>query len=501
VAGPGWPQARACATLQPQSAAPVEDRATVRALRLTAQRALSAYAEAEQLEKELLALVAAMAPLLLAQPGVGPVTAAQLLISWSHPGRFRSEAAFAMLAGVAPVEASSGKVVRHRLNRGGDRQLNRALHTIVMIRRATTRRPRPTPPGAPARARANGRSAAASSARSPASCTACWSGRRRRPRAQVASALVVRRWRARMPRGVQGAAMASPRLHIGPVRGPTVLGVLVAGVLITALVVTGRWQHQPPGRPAAQPPASAAATPVSLGSTWACPLSAPVPVFADHRSYPPGHPAAPPPTIRPVGCYQTTAQAAAAGWAPASPPAGTLAVGGVYLTATGSQLRRRCQHAADGLGFAVPCPTLLPAMSPGAAPPAPCDQRFRCLRGAGFVLEEDGFVVPPGYVGAAGQAHGRLVVAAASRAGDHVVTCEGQQQPIATVTVRRTPGHLVQCTGSGVHYDSVLVRWRERSVVMVVSVLGHNQLHQQLAITVADHAQVVLPTNKIGGDR
>jgi len=57
-----------------------------------------------------------------------------VLISWSHPGRLRSEAAFAMLAGAAPIEASSGRVVRHRLNRGGDRQLNRALHTIVMIR-------------------------------------------------------------------------------------------------------------------------------------------------------------------------------------------------------------------------------------------------------------------------------------------------------------------------------------------------------------------------------
>jgi Transposase IS116/IS110/IS902 family len=127
-------QARVCAALQPEPAAPVEDRATVRALRMTAQRVLQAHAEAEQLEKELRALVAAMAPVLLAQPGVGPVTAAQVLVSWSHPGRFRSEAAFAMLAGVAPIEASSGKVVRHRLNRGGDRQLNRALHTIVMIR-------------------------------------------------------------------------------------------------------------------------------------------------------------------------------------------------------------------------------------------------------------------------------------------------------------------------------------------------------------------------------
>ena len=91
-------------------------------------------ARPNQLAKGLGVLVAAMAPVLLAQPGVGPVTAAQVLISWSHPGRLRSEAAFAMLAGAAPIPASSGRVVRHRLNRGGDRQLNRALHTIVMIR-------------------------------------------------------------------------------------------------------------------------------------------------------------------------------------------------------------------------------------------------------------------------------------------------------------------------------------------------------------------------------
>jgi transposase len=95
------------------------------ALRLTAERALAAHAEAEALEKELRALVKAMAPVLLAQPGVGPITAAQVLVSWSHPGRLRSEAAFAMLGGVAPIEASSGRIVRHRLNRGGDRQLDR----------------------------------------------------------------------------------------------------------------------------------------------------------------------------------------------------------------------------------------------------------------------------------------------------------------------------------------------------------------------------------------
>ena len=59
------------------------------------------------------------------------MSAAQLLVSWSHPGRCRSEAAFATLAGVSPLEASSGKITRHRLNPFGDRQLNRALHVII----------------------------------------------------------------------------------------------------------------------------------------------------------------------------------------------------------------------------------------------------------------------------------------------------------------------------------------------------------------------------------
>ena len=58
----------------------------------------------------------------------------QILVSWSHAGRLRSDAAFATLAGANPIPASSGQVIRHRLNRGGDRQLNRALHTIVLAR-------------------------------------------------------------------------------------------------------------------------------------------------------------------------------------------------------------------------------------------------------------------------------------------------------------------------------------------------------------------------------
>ena len=71
---------------------------------------------------------------LLQENGFGPVTAAICLTAWSHHGRVRSEAAFASLAGVNPIPASSGNTVRHRLNRGGDRTLNKALHMAAVSR-------------------------------------------------------------------------------------------------------------------------------------------------------------------------------------------------------------------------------------------------------------------------------------------------------------------------------------------------------------------------------
>jgi hypothetical protein len=71
---------------------------------------------------------------LLDKVGIGPVTVAVVYAAWSHAGRVRSEAAFAALAGVNPIPASSGNTTRHRLNRGGDRRLNRALHMAVITR-------------------------------------------------------------------------------------------------------------------------------------------------------------------------------------------------------------------------------------------------------------------------------------------------------------------------------------------------------------------------------
>jgi transposase len=74
------------------------------------------------------------ARVLLDKPGIGPVTAAVAMAAWSHDGRLHSEAAFASLAGVSPIPASSGNTVRHRLDRGGDRRLHKALHMAIIVR-------------------------------------------------------------------------------------------------------------------------------------------------------------------------------------------------------------------------------------------------------------------------------------------------------------------------------------------------------------------------------
>ena len=93
-------------------------------MRSVARRIRALATEIAELKTSIAELVTAAAPQLLQQYGIGPITAAQVFIAWSHPGRCRNEAAFARLAGVAPLQASSGQHTRHRLSRYSDRQLN-----------------------------------------------------------------------------------------------------------------------------------------------------------------------------------------------------------------------------------------------------------------------------------------------------------------------------------------------------------------------------------------
>jgi len=122
--------------LQAPPAAPVELHLSVFSLQSITARIRFLSGQLAELDPQLLSLIKQhpAGPALLDEPGVGPVVAAQLLVSWSHHGRVRDEAAFASLAGVSPIETSSGQRSRHRLNRGGDRALNRALHTVAIIR-------------------------------------------------------------------------------------------------------------------------------------------------------------------------------------------------------------------------------------------------------------------------------------------------------------------------------------------------------------------------------
>jgi transposase len=122
------------AALRPRPGSMVRSH-TLLSLREPGRRAQFPGAQLERLDELIVPLVTARAPGLLRLYGVGPDTAAMLLIAaGDHPGRLRSEAAWAQLCATAPIPASSGRVTRHRLNRGGDRQANHVLWRIVITR-------------------------------------------------------------------------------------------------------------------------------------------------------------------------------------------------------------------------------------------------------------------------------------------------------------------------------------------------------------------------------
>jgi transposase len=120
--------------MRPRAAWDAETIATAASLRALARRIQLLDAEIAEHTRAITTLVRAWRPDLLTRCGVGPIVAAIVLCAWSHPGRCPSDAAFAMLGGAAPIPASSGRTVRVRLNRSGDRQLSQALHLVVLTR-------------------------------------------------------------------------------------------------------------------------------------------------------------------------------------------------------------------------------------------------------------------------------------------------------------------------------------------------------------------------------
>lgn len=128
-------QLQAAGRLRGPKNADLRTRTSVATLRATAARIRALDADITTAERQLDHLTTTYAKPLREQFGVGPVNGAQILITWSHPGRFRKDSAFGAISGTSPLEASSGRTTRHRLNRGGDRQLNAALHRAMLTRR------------------------------------------------------------------------------------------------------------------------------------------------------------------------------------------------------------------------------------------------------------------------------------------------------------------------------------------------------------------------------
>ena len=134
----------ACSRLRPDPSRGEALAGTPRALRVLARRHRALSAEISELDAEIARLCAQAAPALPPAPGVGPHVAAALVIAaGDNPERLPSEASFAALCGASPIEASSGRVVPHRLNRGGDRQANNALWRIATVRLRNDERTQP----------------------------------------------------------------------------------------------------------------------------------------------------------------------------------------------------------------------------------------------------------------------------------------------------------------------------------------------------------------------
>ena len=135
---------RACAAWRPDATRYRDPAVATRlSLKSLARRILALDEEIAALDRHIAPLVEELAPDLLALEGVGVASAGELMVAaGENPDRLRSEASFAMLCGACPLPASSGKTQRHRLNRGGNRQANSALHMIVVCRMRTDQRTR-----------------------------------------------------------------------------------------------------------------------------------------------------------------------------------------------------------------------------------------------------------------------------------------------------------------------------------------------------------------------
>jgi hypothetical protein len=233
-----------------------------------------------------------------------------------------------------------------------------------------------------------------------------------------------------------------PRPPSGPAGGARLLWVVAAAVLFGALVLAGRLLDAGPGPTAATRATRAAAPTTTL-------------------------------------------------------PAGAVAVEGVTMVPTSRAFRASCRRAADRLGFAVPCPEVLPVPASGAAPVRLCDAAE-----PGACQDEllwfpmEAFVVPPDFAGAPGSLGALAILATPERrlAGGALSWCPAQR-PVAAPALSGRPAVLATCPAGfqGWSAESVLLRWSDRGTFVAVALRGPSEGNQRLVVALAGRLRLVPP--------
>jgi hypothetical protein len=258
------------------------------------------------------------------------------------------------------------------------------------------------------------------------------------------------------------------------------------------------------------------ALPLALtGGRWSCPAGW---LYAAYAStgpwfYPPNHPRVPSATVRPAACYATPTDAQSAGYAEGPDPTGAVQVDGVYLVPTGDILGARCQPSADGLGFAVPCPTELPNLHSGRPPIVcaddPIDGLAACRwHGFAFLFVEGGFAVPPEFHVLNPENVPHLFVAAwtgwpssaiSAQALESQLMCSGAARVGSVDLVLRYQGatavadQLACRDGEAPIRDHTVLRWELDGITYEVGVEGFTSTSEALARAVASALTLVRP--------
>lgn len=235
-------------------------------------------------------------------------------------------------------------------------------------------------------------------------------------------------------------------------------------------------------------------SPLRAGDRWYCPNDFPIRVDDEGRYYPPHYPRFGEYAERPANCYADVQRVEALGHTLAAPPAATELVGGLYVMPASSPTGAACREMAAQVGFAVPCPTRLPA--PGVGPSCAdqtCVFDGRAF-GVGIVIEQREFVAADDWCGSCDH---HVFLTAARRRASPLARCGPRIPPPPTEAVRfhSCPSNAPWVPGVGgyPHEGHELALWRRDGVVYGVSIEGHGEDRRHVLRSVIDAIELVGP--------